>query len=144
MLCAKREGWRSWDCSVWDDDREIAALPETLFREFGEVVIEGRPFNMGYRNGRFELREGERLVATAIKPAALRREFILVAGFERFILRAASMLGRDFVLEADGKGVGRFVEEGLLPGGLTADLPNEMPSERQLYRTCGTGRPRRG
>ena len=92
MLTIIPKAWYSWYFSVVDQDRPLAFLDLSSWREKGTLTIEGvehRVYREGVMSGDFVLERNGTVLARASKPSAL---------FNRFVV---AHQGREFTLASD-------------------------------------------
>ena|SRR5688572_17163818 len=122
--------WYSWDFTVMDGDRRVAALDLSSWRERGEVVIQDithRVFREGMMSGDFVIERGGRELARATKPSAFRHTFIVHYNGRDYTLRKHSIWRRTFVLMDDERQIGSISPDSAWTRRSTADLPPDWP-----------------
>ncbi len=83
--------------------------------------------------GKFHLDMNGARVASAQSVGIWRRYFTVQAGEKSYILKQASWFGRRFALLDDGAEVGRIGVTNALSGRSSAELPDDLPPERQAF-----------
>ena len=130
--------WLTWDFRVTADGREIAIIDRDWFRERASFSIDGRSFGIrktSLLRSNFVLEDNGTLVAEATKPSAFRRTFHVTAGGKQLTLRAVSALRREFHLFDGAAWIGRIRPLSAFRRKATAEFPETMPLEVQLFVT---------
>lgn len=94
MLTARPSSWFSWNCDIYDDDAFVGSMSIDWFREAGKIRVGGRSFSVrraGFMNGPFVLSGDDGPVASATKPSAFARLFIVEVGDRQYTVRSASV-----------------------------------------------------
>ncbi|HVS00668.1 MAG TPA: hypothetical protein VMW27_28875 [Thermoanaerobaculia bacterium] len=136
MLEAKPPGLFSRDFDIEAEGRKIAFLDIALWREAGEVLIEGQPYKLyreGLMSGAFLLEKEGQVVARAIKVSAFRSQFDLELGTHRCSLKRASIFGRSFSVLQGGDVLGSIRPAGVFTRRALIDLPPDWPAPVQVF-----------
>lgn len=136
MLEAVPKGIFSRRITVFAGEREVGTVEMPWVGERGVVRHEGTTYRLSreraFSGDFFVERDGQRL-AFATKPHAFRRELDVRWENKHFVLRAARPFFREFVLEEDGRIVGRVAPKRAFINNCTADLPEAFPVPVQLF-----------
>lgn len=136
MLEAIPKGWFSWDFTIRQEDRIVADIDISVWREKALLVVEGKPYKVyreGLVSGAFILESDGSVLAKAWKPSAFRRSFNIEYGDEQFTFSAKSPLGRGFVLlDASGE-IGSLSPGGILTRRANVDLPERLPLPVRIF-----------
>jgi len=122
--------WYSWNFRVTDGSRTVADIALSWWREKGRMTIDGATYRV-YReapmSGAFVLEHAGGVLARAVKPSVLRREFIVRHAGRELTLRSRSMFRRAFVLLDDSREVGSIAPRSAFTRSAAADLPDDLP-----------------
>ncbi len=136
MLEAKPLNLFSQDFNIETEGQKIAFLDIALWRESGEMSIEGKPYKLyreGLMSGAFVLEGEGRAVARAIKPSAFRSDFDLELNARHYSLKRDSLFGRSFSVFQNGVTVGSIRPVGLFTKRTIIDLPADWPVPAQVF-----------
>jgi hypothetical protein len=144
MLTIIPKAWYSWNFRVVDQDRPLAFLDLSSWREKGTLTIEGvehRVYREGVMSGDFVLERNGTVLARASKPSALFNRFVVAHQGREFTLEKKSIWRRAFVLQSrlGEAGSARETEIGSLAPVSTwtrkasADLPNDWPLPLKVF-----------
>lgn len=136
MLTLNPKSWFSWDFRVLDGDEELALIDHRWLREGASFSIGGRDFDVRRTSvvrGTFVLERAGVVLAEAAKPSAFRRTFEIRAGADQYRLVASTVFGRAFELWHSGAAIGRIWPKSLWGRAATADLPDTLSRETQLF-----------
>lgn len=126
----------SWDYRILEGDEEIALVDVAWLRERARFSLAGEEYRIhreGVARGRWFLRSGDRVLASAEKPSALRRVFEVTITDRRFTLRPARPLSRRFVLLHGSREKGSIEPEGALSRKARIDLPSDLPQAVRIF-----------
>lgn len=136
MLTLTPTHWFSWNFRVTAGGEDIAVIGRHWFRERAAFSVGGTSFAVrkttAFRSN-FVLERNGWVVAEARKPSAFRRRFELTIGGKQLVLRSASPFRREFRLFDGAREVGRIRPLSFLGRTATAELPETMPMEIQLF-----------
>lgn len=138
MLNVIPKSWLSWDCEFLEGKRQVAELKASWLREKALVQVGQTAFEVGRDglvSGSFFLKRDGHLVATANKPSALQRSYVMDFGGTRYTLRAAAVLRRKFELVSGEQVVGSVYPERWIGRRSVADLPEDLPLEVRVFLT---------
>ncbi len=136
MLHARPVSLFSWDYRVVDGTLPVARIERSRFREPGHLLLEEAAYAIRREKllgGRFLLLRDGIVVASAEKPRAVRRRFLIVWDDARFVLEPASWLSRRFVLYHDGDPIGTIRPARRLSRHALVDLPDTLPLALRLF-----------
>lgn len=126
----------SWDFTVLDESRPVAAIDMSWWGEKAELTVEGINYD-AYREGMFSgdfiLESAGSRLAAAQKPSAFQRSFIVNHAGKEYTLRASSALKRQFVLLDDSAEIGSISPDGFLTRHAAVDLPVEIPLPVRIF-----------
>lgn len=129
MLTAIPKGLLSWDFTLCDGDRPVAEIWLSWWPERGALSVNGVEFNVrreGLLSGAFLLENAGNLIARATKPNAFRRLIEIRDGGNRYVLEAASYLGRAMVVSCNDQLIGALRPQGFFTWRMDVDLPADM------------------
>jgi hypothetical protein len=130
MLRAFPKSWFSPDYKVLEDNAIIAIVALSWMREAGELTIAGssyRVYREGLLTGSFVLESDGSILASADKPSAFYRSFLVKHDGKEYTLEAESAGYRKFVLLEGGKQLGSVYPEHALTRKAVIDFPEEIP-----------------
>lgn len=136
MLRAKPIRLFSNTFSVHDDGRDVARVRIGWFSDNGAVTIDGREMKLSREHtflGAFEFEHEGVIVARAYKPSVLRNRFEVEIDDRRVHLERESLISRSFVVRCSERLLGRIDPEGMLTRKARIDLPDDWPTELQLF-----------
>jgi len=138
MAIVKSEptGWASWNARITTEDREVAILSISTFKNKGAVQLDGDDYTMephGVWGGAGVLRKGASVIAQAKKPSFFRRTFEISSAGHHFRLESRSWTGREYALVVGGQEVGRIHSHGLTGRKVEMEFPDEVPLVLQLF-----------
>lgn len=137
MLSAAPRRWLSWDYMVKDSDGEdVARVTIGSWSEKGTVILAEEEYRV-YRQGLtgpfvLESVDGS-TAASALKPSALHRKFLVSSGGREYTLQAAAALSREFGLFDGDRRVGAVVPASWLSRRARADFDGEIPPPLQAF-----------
>ena len=136
MIQAIPKGLFSGGFQLQRDDRFVAELNASSWREKADVVIEGAAYQLyreGMLSGAFVLdREGER-VARAHKVSVFTDTFELQIGKRSFTLRKESIWSRRFGLYEGDERIGGITPAGVFTRRALIELPADWPASIQTF-----------
>jgi hypothetical protein len=137
MLQISPMRWFSWDFTVERDDRVVAELDISWWRERGALLVDREAFSIvreGVISSDFRMTASDgTVVATASKPSVLRRCFEVVHAGHTVTLGARSAWGRTMDVHLDGRAVGAITPAGAWSRRAFADLPASLPLPVQVF-----------
>ena len=138
LLRAHPTRFFSWNYQVWDESDLASRLELELgaFREGGRVLVDGEEFIVrkeGVLGSHFILETDTGVLAEAVKPSAIRREFRIRMADRTFTLKAAGALSRKYVLIDGSRELGTISPSGFFGRTATVDLPEDMPMPLRLF-----------
>lgn len=145
MLTIIPRTWYSWDFTVMDEDREVASMDLSGWREKGTLTIDGvehRVYREGRMSGDFVLERDGRVLVRAVKPSAFSSTIVVHADDGReYTLKKKSVWRRPFVVltplgeagSASERTVGSLVPAGIMTRKAYADLPTAWPLPLRLF-----------
>jgi hypothetical protein len=122
--------WFSSNFSVLDDERRLADVHLSRWRERGALTIAGVEYTVSRETllGDFLLKQAGSVLARATRPSAFRRSFILRYKEQSYTLRAKSAFQRTFVLLDGGEHeIGSIVLENCWTRKSLVTLPDDWP-----------------
>lgn len=133
-------GPRSWFSSrvygIVQDGTPIGEIDCAWLREQGTIKIGGASYSAsreGLMSGAFFLAANGQRLASADKPSALHRLFTVQIGNKTYTLKAASTLGRSFVLTENDREVGSIAPQGFFGRQAKANLPDDLALEARVF-----------
>ncbi|HSR43484.1 MAG TPA: hypothetical protein VLL48_14955 [Longimicrobiales bacterium] len=126
----------SWDYRVFQGDEEVALVDLAWLRERAWVTVDGEEYRIereGIARGRWFLRSGDRVLASAEKPSAFRRRFDVTVTDRRFTLEPGAPWSRRFVLRHGARERGFIEPEGLLTRKARIDLPADLSLPVRIF-----------
>jgi hypothetical protein len=137
MLEITPNGIWSWDYSISDDEGFITQIDSRTFREACEFALGQDTYTIrrdGLMSGMFRLRSGEDLVASAEKPSAFHRRFIITSADESsYELIAESAFGRRFLVNDDSGPAGYIEPLGIFTRKARAELEPAIPDPIRIF-----------
>ena len=138
MLTVQRTRFWSNTYVIRDGRREVTEVNVRWTREAGSFVLDGATFEVGragWANGDFFLsRDGEGL-ASADKPSAFRRRFVVDVDGESFELAAVSIWARTYELRRGTRRIGDIRRTSWWTNRADVDLPETLPMEVRVFIT---------
>ena len=128
------KGWFSWDFTVLRDGALIAEIDISSWGEKGTLTVDGDQYAV-YRDGflgPFILDLNDTQVAVASK-IAFYRSFTVGHQDKTYTLKAASGLGRTFVLLENDQEIGWIAPAGWFTRKATVDLPDQLPLPFRIF-----------
>lgn len=123
--------------SVMDGSEPVAhAVDLSWWSDKGALTVKGVTYTArreGVMSGAWVLESVAGAVARATKPSALRRSLIVEHAGRHYTLRAASVLGREFVLFDGATRIGSLSREGIFTRRAAVDLPSTMPIVLRVF-----------
>ena len=107
-------------------------------REAGSFQLVGESYSVGRRSlmgGDFFVEHIGRALATAEKPSAFLRRFVVTVEDETYELAARSAFHRGFVLRRRGQRVGSVEPNSLFSRSARTDLPQQLSLPVQIFMT---------
>ncbi len=135
MLYLFPRRWYSWDFKVFEDDRPIAVIDRSWFREEGALVLEEaayRVYRLGMASGAFILEKDGFMVAEANKPHIYRNLFEIEYEGRTFTLRPRWLRRRFDLYEGEAR-VGSIAPLNPFTRKATADLPGDLPLAVRVF-----------
>lgn len=138
MLTATPRHWFSWDYSVATDHNHLADIDNSWWREKGTLTIEGQPYAV-YReralSGKFilESESDGAVVASAVKPSALRRRLLIEHAERQFELKPRGIFTRTFDLYEGASLVGSLSAASVFSWRMNVDLPETLPLPVRIF-----------
>ncbi len=124
------KNWWSGNYDIRDGETTVATLEFSPFRETMTIRCDGEIWSgrrRGCFSGAFVLENSAgKPIASAQKPSALHRRFLVEAEGRSFVLRAKSLFNRGFELEAEGGVVGSITPPSALSRRAVTDLPDSF------------------
>jgi hypothetical protein len=138
MLTATPRHWFSWNYAVSRQDKHIADIDISWWREKGTLTVDGR--NYGVRrerpmSGKFILESDGTAVASAKKPSSLRRRLLIEHAGIEYELKPRDMFTRTFELHAGTEVVGTLSATGMFTRRMNVDLPETLPLPMRVFVT---------
>ncbi|HTU99760.1 MAG TPA: hypothetical protein VMF13_04425 [Luteitalea sp.] len=136
MLTATPKRWFSWDFTIEEGDRQVAAIDVSSWRERGTLTVDGvdhRVYREGILTGDFILEAAGTVVARAEKPSAFRRVFLIEYHGRRYVLQPTSVLSRGMTLLEGDRSVGVIAPGGILTRRADVELPEDMPLAVRVF-----------
>ena len=121
--------WYNWDFTVTKDERTLARLDLSTWRERGAITIRDVEHRV-YReslNGDFVIERAGQVLARATKPSAFRSAFTVTYNGQAYTLHRRSAWRRAFVLLDGDREIGSMSPDGPWMRVSTADLPRDWP-----------------
>lgn len=121
---------------ILEGRKERTAVDIRWFKEAGTFDLDRRSYRIGrdgWMSGLFRLEQGRETLATAEKPSAMRRRFVVDVMGHELELMAASPFSRRFELYDDGRLVGFIAPNSWFTRRGAADLPEELPIEVRVF-----------
>lgn len=121
---------------MYEAGKPVADLKTSSWKESSELSINGirftikrdRPFR-----GPFLLLDGEKVLASADKPSAVKNRFEIEYLGNIYVLKKKSVWKREFVLELGNSVVGSIKPEGYFSRSSAIVLPAEFPLILQIF-----------
>ena len=136
MITSKPISLFSWTFELSDADGYIATIQPSLFREKAQLDVRGELYDVwreGVMHGRFILSYGGREAASAEKPSAFQRRFLIQSGTRRFTLKAESVFGRAFLLMEDDRFIGSVRPRHLFSRRAYVDFPEDIDLSVRVF-----------
>jgi len=136
MLTANPRNWFSWNYAVTLQNRQIADIDISWWREKGTLTVEGRQYGVHRErlmSGKFILDLDGTIVATAQKPSSLRRRLLIDHAGTQYELKPRDMFTRTFQLYAGSTLVGSLSAKGLFSRRMNVDLPEALPLPVRVF-----------
>ena len=132
--------WFTWDFRVTANGRDIAVIDRHWYRERASFSLDGTSFTIrrtALLRSTFVLERAGTgaVIAEASKPSAFLRTFEVTAGGKQLTLRAVSAFRREFHLFDGAAWIGRIRPVSAFRRTATAEFPETMPLELQLFVT---------
>ncbi len=130
MMKAHARGFFRRHYEVYEDDRFLASLDTSGWRESAGLELHGKQFRFirDGIGGPFLLLEAENVIAFAEKPSAFRDRFVVSFGPKNYELKSASFWSWELELNENEGTVGYVRPRGFFRREFEADLPLELPS----------------
>ena len=119
-----------------DGARTVAHVDVSCWRERGSLRVDGstyQAYREGILSGAYLLKRRGSTLASAKKPSAFRREFLVEHDGRRYTLRAKSAFERGFVLLNGTKRVGWITLESIFSYRANVHLPADLPLPVQVF-----------
>ena len=138
LLRAHPTRFFSWNYQVWDEADLASRLELELgaFREGGRVLVDGEEFIVrkeGVLGSHFIMETESGVLAEAVKPSAIRREYRIRVADQVFTLKAAGALSRKYVLLHGSRELGSISPSGFFGRTAIVDLPEDVPIPIRLF-----------
>jgi hypothetical protein len=136
MLKAKPSSLFSWAYDLYEDEKLIAQMGMSWFKEGGRFVWEGGEYQLsreGLWSGSFLLQLDGRTLAEATKVSPFFRCFDVRVGERTLMLKAASVFTREFHLIANDTLVGSVAPDGFFSRQCTISFPDDLPRPVQVF-----------
>lgn len=146
MLQAIPKGLFSNDYEIHRDGVRVALLDPSVWRERGEVEIEGKTYELDREGWLGDFRLLDKMkhpLVTATKPSALRKRFEVSYGEKRYVLEKASLWHSGFALREripggttsgkDVRTVGSIEKAGIFTRRAVLDMPEDWPLPVQVF-----------
>src|SRR5678815_603760 len=135
-LEVRPKSWWSWTFRVYDNGTHIGEMNFSWWREAGALQIGNSTYRL-YREGRFRglfiLEENGKVLACAEKPSALAGSFNVRCGSRTYVLEAASIFRRKFVLRETSGEIGSISPERACYRNALIYLPVELSLPVRLF-----------
>ena len=128
MLELAPQSWFSWNFHVLQDDRTVAEIDISRWREKGMLQIDGTNYDVyreGFMRGAFILELNGTRVASAEKPSAMARLFKVESGGRTWQWEG-QVFRRSFVLEENDRAVGSLAPVAMITRKATAEFPDDV------------------
>lgn len=138
MLHLEPKNWLSETYVVRESARRITEVHIRWFKEAGAFTLEGERYRIGREgmmSGEFFIKGPRATIATATKPSAFTRHFVVRIDGKTYSLRGKSLFGRTYELRRGRELVGTVAPQSWLSRKAQADLPEDMPIETQVFIT---------
>jgi hypothetical protein len=136
MMYAIPKSIFSWGFEVFDDDRLLAIIDTSWLVEGGSLDYDGITYQQqkdGFLSGGFKLLEDGAVIATAQK-APMMRYFDIDYANQHYILKAASIFTRKFIIQQNENTIGQICPKHGFTRKCTIDMPPEIPVPVQLFK----------
>ncbi len=122
---------------ILEGRRVLTSVNIRWFREAGSFRLEGEDYSVGRRglmSGNFFLESRAEVLASAEKPSAFFRRFLVAIGDDDYELAARSAFVRAFDLRREGRSVGSVEPTSIFTRSARVDLP-DLPLPVQVFLT---------
>lgn len=136
MLTAVPKRWFSWDFIIEDDEKAVAEIDMSWWREKGLLKVEGVDYRVhreGLLSGEFILESAGSVIARAEKPSIIHRSFLIDHAGKQYTLRARCLFQRAFLLLEGDREIGSLSPESLFTRRATVDLPQTLPLPVKVF-----------
>lgn len=136
MLQIQPTKWYSETYEISEDGRDLTEVNIRWSREAGSFRLGRDRFEVGrdgWMSGDYYLEHGGNRIASATKPSAWNRRFVLRHKGKQYELEAASAFTRTFHLKKGGRTVGTVEPVSWWTRQANADLPAELPAEVRIF-----------
>jgi hypothetical protein len=126
----------SWNYSITDSASEVTASVRFNFLdEQGNISLGSNYYGIEHTwlGGKWSLTIGDRVVAVAVKPNPLTRYFEVSYDSQNLILRAESLFTRSFLIEQNGRLLGRIQPKHLFTKRASIDCSSSVPIHIQVF-----------
>ena len=123
---------------ILEGGRVLTTVNIRWFREAGSFRLDGERYSVGRRGlmfGAFFLEGPDAVLATADKPSAFFRRFVVQVGDDVYELAARSAFLRAFDLRLGRRRVGSVEPKSIFTRSARADLPDDLPVPVQVFLT---------
>jgi hypothetical protein len=136
LTCEPRSPF-NWNFRITGGKAGVAETSMFAMQERGQIRYGGEIYEVrkqGWLSGRWDLVKGGEVVATAHKPDALQRRFVIRAGEKlRFTAQAQSPFGRSYSLGSGGQVFGTIAPEHLFTRRTTIRCTPLLPELAQIF-----------
>lgn len=136
MMYAIPKSIFSWGFEVYHDDRLLAVIDTSWLVEGGSLDYGGITYQLqkdGFLSGSYTLRENDSVIATAQKTPMIRYFDVDYAN-QHYIVKAASIFTRKFVIQQNGNTIGQICPKHPFTRRCTIDMPPEIPVPVQMFK----------
>lgn len=138
MLTATPKHWFSWNFAVAKDDRHLADIDISWWREKGTLTVDGQTYAVNRErmlSGKFILESNGVILASAEKPSSLRRRLLIEHAGRHYELKPRNSFSRTFELREGPSVVGRLSAKGVFSRKMNVDLPEALPLPVRIFVT---------
>ena len=136
MLTLTAKHWYSWDFTLLKDQRVVADLGMSAWREKGTLTVEGvehRVFRERVLGGDFVIEAAGRTLARAAKPSAFRNTLRITRDQRTYLLRKRSIWRNEFVLLDGEREIGSIARKSFWTRQATVALPEDWPLPTRAF-----------
>ena len=135
MLKAAPISWFSWNYELSEGGQRVGTISTAWVRERAAMSVRGMTCEL-YREsmwGRFLATVNGEIIASADKPSAFHRRFIIQFEDREIESVAESPLGRSFILREHGHDIGAIRPLHVFTRKAMIDLPDDFPIEISVF-----------